>query len=324
MSQLSTDNRSGDIVWGGEALPGRNWHALDRLRLHLAPQEQELTVSHCYGEPDARGRVQFGHLSDVRYPVSVEVTVHQRLSPKPMVARPTQPIHLPAAINVKLYVGASLWLSLQPQDNVLLDIPAAQNIYVPARLGANAIPDVNLHISLLLPFAQGAFTLLLGWLLVRLVLKLSQPFLDKNFDRHQRILTERLICWLLMTLFIITALNQAGFEFGVYLGAAGKLSVAIGFASQTSVANLISGLFVVGERSISVGDTVQLGAYTGELLSIDWLSIKLRTFDKRFVRIPNESFIKSDVINLSQFPLGRVDMPIHITQPPSSNENTTT
>jgi small-conductance mechanosensitive channel len=172
--------------------------------------------------------------------------------------------------------------------------------------------DFSFDTSFLLLLTKAGITLLVGWLLARLISKMSQPFLTKNFDRHQRILTERLIFWLPMALFIVTALNQAGFDLGILLGAAGILSVAIGFASQTSAANIISGLFVVGERSISVGDIVQVGTYTGEVLSIDWLSIKLRTFDNLFVRIPNESFIKSEVTNLSKFPIRRVDMQVRI------------
>ena len=115
-----------------------------------------------------------------------------------------------------------------------------------------------------------------------------------------------------MGLFIFTALKQLGFDLGILLGAAGILSVAIGFASQTSAANIISGLFVVGERSVSVGDVIQVSTFTGEVLSIDWLSIKLRTFDNLYVRIPNEAFIKSEVTNLSKFPVRRVDLQVSI------------
>ena len=43
-------------------------------------------------------------------------------------------------------------------------------------------------------------------------------------------------------------MHQLGFQLGVLLGAAGMLSVAIGFASQTSASNLISGLFLIAER----------------------------------------------------------------------------
>ena len=51
-----------------------------------------------------------------------------------------------------------------------------------------------------------------------------------------------------------------------------------------------------------------MGNTTGEVLSIDLLSVKLRTFDNLFVRIPNESLIKSEVTNLTRFPIRRFDL----------------
>lgn len=160
--------------------------------------------------------------------------------------------------------------------------------------------------------AKSLALLIVGWLLARAAIRLLRPTLQANFDRQNRVLAERLIYWTLLALFFVTALNQLGFELGILLGAAGVLTVAIGFASQTSAANVISGLFVIGERSVAVGDIIQVGSFTGEVLSVDWLSIKLRTFDNLFVRIPNESFIKSEVTNLSKFPIRRAEVQIGI------------
>lgn len=159
---------------------------------------------------------------------------------------------------------------------------------------------------------QAAALLLIGWAFARLSLRLARPALSARLGRHNRVLVERLIFWTLIGLFVVTALNQLGFELGIILGAAGVLTVALGFASQTSAANVISGLFVIGEGSVAVGDIIQVGGYTGEVLSIDWLSIKLRTFDNLYVRIPNESFIKSEVTNLTKFPIRRADIQIGI------------
>lgn len=159
---------------------------------------------------------------------------------------------------------------------------------------------------------QAATILVVGWTGTRLVLRLSRPALARRLDRHRQVLTERVIFWSLMALFLVSALNQLGFQLGILLGAAGVLTVALGFASQTSAANVISGLFVIGEGSISVGDVITVNGTTGEVLSIDWLSIKLRTFDNLFIRIPNESFIKSEVTNLSKFPIRRADIMIGI------------
>lgn len=48
-------------------------------------------------------------------------------------------------------------------------------------------------------------------------------------------------------------------------------------------------------------------------LSIDLLSIKIQTFDNRFVRIPNETIIKTNVINLTKFPIRRMDIRFQVS-----------
>ncbi|WP_251979192.1 mechanosensitive ion channel family protein, partial [Salinibacter ruber] len=113
-------------------------------------------------------------------------------------------------------------------------------------------------------------------------------------------------------LFTASALMELGFDLSVLLGAAGILTVAIGFASQTSASNVISGLFLLGERPFAVGDVIRVNGTTGEVLSVDLLSVKLRTFDNLFVRIPNETMIKSEVTNLRRFPIRRIDLQVGV------------
>ena len=110
----------------------------------------------------------------------------------------------------------------------------------------------------------------------------------------------------------VMALRHLGFDLTALLGAAGILTVAFGFAAQTSAANLISGLFLMGERCFGVGDAIRVGQTTGEVLSIDMLSVKLRTFDNLLVRLPNEMLVKSEIINLSHFPIRRIDLILHL------------
>jgi small-conductance mechanosensitive channel len=125
-------------------------------------------------------------------------------------------------------------------------------------------------------------------------------------------LVRRLVFYGLLLLFVMGALNQLGFQLSVLLGAAGILTVAIGFASQTSASNLISGLFLIFEKPFVVGDVITVSGTTGEVLSIDLLSVKLRTFDNLFVRVPNETIIKTEVTNLTHFPIRRHDMKIGV------------
>src|SRR3569832_1536431 len=66
------------------------------------------------------------------------------------------------------------------------------------------------------------------------------------------------------------------------------------------------------QRPFSVGDVIKINETTGEVLSIDLLSVKLRTFDNLYVRIPNETVIKSEVTTLTKFPIRRLDLKLNI------------
>lgn len=159
---------------------------------------------------------------------------------------------------------------------------------------------------------RAAILVAVGLLIARLGSGMVGRLTSKHLDKHQVMLFKRAAFYGLLGIFVLSALHQLGFNLSVLLGAAGIVSVAIGFASQTSASNLISGLFLVGERPFSVGDVISVGSTTGEVLAIDLLSVKLRTFDNLFVRIPNESLIKSEVTTLTRFPIRRFDLKLGV------------
>jgi small-conductance mechanosensitive channel len=163
-----------------------------------------------------------------------------------------------------------------------------------------------------LQLLRALLLLLAGFIIARLVSRIPQRVMSKRFSTHHIMLARRFSYYLVLALFVASALSELGFSLGVLLGAAGVLSVAIGFASQTSASNLISGLFLIGERPFGIGDIITVGNTTGEVLSIDLLSVKLRTFDNLYVRIPNETLIKSEVTTLTRFPIRRFDLKVGV------------
>jgi small-conductance mechanosensitive channel len=72
------------------------------------------------------------------------------------------------------------------------------------------------------------------------------------------------------------------------------------------------GLFLIAERHFEIGDVIRIGQTTGEVLSIDLLSVKLRTFDNLLVRIPNETMVKTEVTNLTYFAIRRLDVKVGV------------
>jgi len=108
------------------------------------------------------------------------------------------------------------------------------------------------------------------------------------------------------TVMVLTAFHRLGIDISAILGAAGIAGVAIGFAAQTSISNIISGVFVITERAFKINDTIEVNGTIGTVQAINLLSVILKTFDSQYVRIPNETIIKANLINYSQFPYRRV------------------
>jgi|SRR5690554_395756 len=160
-------------------------------------------------------------------------------------------------------------------------------------------------------WARAAAYLLVGLLLRNLIMRGMRKYVDTHTHPHKAILFKRAISYIVLFLFVIAALSELGFRSGLLLAAAGVLSVAVGFASQTSTSNFISGLFLLSEKSFKVGDIISVHNTRGEVISVDWLAIKLRTFDNLYVRVPNDDLIKSHVINFSKFKVRRIDL--HLT-----------
>lgn len=125
-------------------------------------------------------------------------------------------------------------------------------------------------------------------------------------------LLQRIIKGIIWALVFVQGLRALGVDVVSILGAAGVMGVAIGFASQTSLSNLISGIFLISERSFKQGDYIKVSGEEGTVESINLLSVFLRRSDNSLVRIPCETLIKSPVTNVTGSPRRRIDLDIGV------------
>lgn len=94
----------------------------------------------------------------------------------------------------------------------------------------------------------------------------------------------------------------------------GLLSVGIGFGLQNITANFISGLIIMFERPISVGDRVQVGDKEGDVTEISIRSTMIRTLNNISVIVPNSEFVENDVVNFSHGdPTFRLDIDVGVS-----------
>ena len=153
-----------------------------------------------------------------------------------------------------------------------------------------------------------AITVVLGLVLVRLLAVFTQRYIMKKSTPQRQMIVRKIISYTGFFLVLMGVLGELGVKLTALLGAAGIVGIAVGFASQTSVSNIISGLFLISEKPFAIGDVLKVGTTTGIIQSIDLLSIKIRTFDNLFVRIPNEKILSSEVTNITRFPIRRMDI----------------
>ena len=142
--------------------------------------------------------------------------------------------------------------------------------------------------------------------------RIIRRFITKKFSAQLGLILGKSILYLGLVIILISILHEFGINLNHLLAAAGIVGIAVGFAAQTSISNIISGLFLMGEQPFIIGDIIKVGDTNGEVLSIDMLSIKIRTFDNKLVRIPNETIVKGEVTNITHFPIRRVNINISV------------
>ncbi len=143
------------------------------------------------------------------------------------------------------------------------------------------------------------FIIFVMWIVFRLIAKAIRKVPEEKLPAQRTAVIIRFLKYIFYIIVVLYVLGLLGINLKAIWGAAGIAGVAIGFAAQTSVSNLISGLFVLTEGSIHVGDTIIVGDVTGIVDEVKLLSIRVHTFDNQMVRIPNSTIINSNLTNNS-------------------------
>lgn len=160
-----------------------------------------------------------------------------------------------------------------------------------------------IRVSLIIVISIPVLLLLRRW---------ARSFFTRKYAPHYGMLAGKIVFYSGLIIMLITIMGQMGISLAPLLAGAGIVGIALGFASQTSVSNIISGLFLIAEQPFKVDDIIEVGGRMGIVMSIDVLSVKLRTFDNMFVRIPNETIIKTEVINRTRFPIRRFNAKVSV------------
>ncbi|MFI5332518.1 MAG: mechanosensitive ion channel family protein [Candidatus Babeliales bacterium] len=154
---------------------------------------------------------------------------------------------------------------------------------------------------------------LVGWWVVRYLKHRVKTALAHIYPDDLRVeLIARVFSYTALLIVVAALFNELGIQVSALLGAAGIVGVALGFAAQTSVANIISGLFLMIEQPFELGDQVSINGIEGMVIAVNLFAVTLKTEDGRQVRIPHEQILKNNLINITGLPMRRYDVTLRI------------
>ena len=120
-----------------------------------------------------------------------------------------------------------------------------------------------------------------------------------RIDLGVRIAVGTILRYIVLVIGFIIVLQTIGIDLSAVTVLAGALGVGIGFGLQNITNNFVSGIIILFERPIKVGDRIEVGDVSGDVVTISMRSTTIVTNDNISIIVPNSDFISSKVINWS-------------------------
>lgn len=146
-------------------------------------------------------------------------------------------------------------------------------------------------------------TLVLSICVAYLLLKWMRSFLTRNMegdDKLKFVNVFRFIRYIVYLAVILLTMNAAGIDITLLITASAVLFVGLGLALQELFQDLIGGIYIIVDKSLRVGDIIEVDGKVGKVIEIELRSTRALTRDDKILVIPNHKFISDIVFNYTQ------------------------
>lgn len=204
-------------------------------------------------------------------------------------------------VSFAVMVGAVLiWKDVLPALGFL------GNIELWSHTMAVAADTAGKAVAQLVPVTLGDLLLALIFLIVAVLVSHNIPgLLEILILQHlpitpgARYAVTTVVRYALMTIGVLMAFGAIGIGWSKVQWLAAAITVGLGFGLQEIFANFVSGLIILFERPIRVGDAVTVGGVSGKVTQIRMRATTITDWDRKEVIIPNKTFVTGDVTNWS-------------------------
>jgi small-conductance mechanosensitive channel len=161
-----------------------------------------------------------------------------------------------------------------------------------------------LHLENMTVSVYHIFGLLIIILLTRLIIKftgkiISRQIKQKNLDEGRTLALYQIIKYIIIVAAILIGLDVIGIKFTLLLGGAAALLVGVGLGLQSTFNDIFSGIILLFERSISVGDILEVDGTVGRVVEINIRTSEVATYDNISILMPNSKLVNNSIINWS-------------------------
>ncbi len=153
-------------------------------------------------------------------------------------------------------------------------------------------------------YAQWLFFIIIfivGFFAIKLINRYIAHFFDKvDFDRTLEVLIQKTVKIFLWIILLIIILSNLGFNVTGFIAGLGAMGIIVGFATKDVLSNLAAGIFLLINKPMKIGESVEIVKIKGVVKEMSISSCVIITDDKEFVTIPNSKIWGSPIKNLSR------------------------
>lgn len=158
---------------------------------------------------------------------------------------------------------------------------------------------------------KAVFTFLVGYIIIRIIMKAVKAGLEKSkLEKAAHTLILSLCSTVLYVLLGLIIAKGLGIDITSIVALASVLTLAVSLALQTMLSNVVGGFTILYNHSFHSGDVVEVAGQTGTVQEINMAYTRLATPDNKVISIPNSAVVGSQIVNYSTAETRRVDFSV--------------
>lgn len=157
-------------------------------------------------------------------------------------------------------------------------------------------PDISITV-------KGIITIVVAIIIATFFLKIVRRFITRKMsepDKEKFVTVFGYVRWFVFVVIFLVALQTSGVKITAVFAASAALLIGVGLAMQTLFQDIISGIFILVDQSVHVGDIIELEGKVGRVLDIRLRTTRAVTIDNKILVIPNHFYLTNILFNWTE------------------------